>query len=626
MKTAKLVLGMVIAFALCMFWSCKKDEALGRIQGIVTNATTNEPIQGVNISLSPTGLSAVTGSDGRYEFNDLEPGQYTVQAMKSGFESNTKRITIVGGKIASGDMMLKRLTNGFRLNVEYLDFGTNFSQLQFKIINNSETQPMSWEIVESMNWLTANPSTGNLEGDQETTVTVEIDRTQIEQSTSAYLTVRSGSQTVVLPINVTVPGSSTDSPQLQLSETLLDFGISANSLTFYVMNGGPSNTSLNWFCSNVTVDWLVLNPTSGTTSGGSNTEVIASIDRMKINGSVTTTVTVSGAGTTSTITFTASSEGSGSAILQLSDGSLDFGVEETTKTFQVKNVGSNGTTLDWTIAAPSVDWLTLTPMSGSTNAGGSTQVTAVIDRNKITSHVSTTVTVNGTNNSANLSVSADYKNTSVVVDDGLFCYFDFDGEEVVDWQGNYVGINSGTTTSTDTPSGEGKSRQFDGNSLLFIEDNIVPSGSTYTINLWFKTETNAQYLLGTDVLYLDWPCYSFYLTESSSITYIADSPIYPTTTNQPISNYLDNQWHMLTIAVKNDGNLAMIYLDGVLFESTQSYGNNGWSWGSDVTMTFIGSAVNNNHAGKFNGKLDNFRSYNRALSALEVQSLYQAKQ
>ena len=83
---------------------------------------------------------------------------------------------------------------------------------------------------------------------------------------------------------------------------------------------------------------------------------------------------------------------------------------------------------------------------------------------------------------------------------------------------------------------------------------------------------------------------------------------------------------MLTISVVNNGNLAMIYLDGVLFESTQSYGNNGWCWGSNVTMTFIGSAVNNNHAGKFNGKLDNFRSYNRSLSALEVQSLYQAKQ
>ena len=86
-KSIKLALGIVFAFALCMTTSCKKIDDItnptkyGRIQGIVTNYTTGEPLQGVNISLSPSGLSAVTGSDGRYEFNDIEVGQYTVQGM-----------------------------------------------------------------------------------------------------------------------------------------------------------------------------------------------------------------------------------------------------------------------------------------------------------------------------------------------------------------------------------------------------------------------------------------------------------------------------------------------------------------------------------------------------------------
>jgi len=623
MKTAKLVLGVVIACALCMFWSCKKDDGYGRIQGIVTNATTNEPIQGVNISLSPTGLSAVTGSDGRYEFNDLEAGQYTVQAMKSGFESNTKRITIVSGKIASGDMMLTRLTSGFRLNVEYLDFGTNFSQLQFKIINNNETQPMSWEIVESMNWLTANPSTGNLEGDQETTVTVEIDRTQIEQSTSAFLTVRSGSQTVVLPINVTVPGSSTDGPQLQLSETLLDFGISVNNLSFFVMNGGPSNTSLNWFCSNVSADWLVLNPTQGTTSGGGSTEVTASIDRTKINGTVTTTVTVSGAGTTSTITFTASSEGSGSAILQLSSGSLNFGVEETTKTFQVKNVGSNGTTLEWTIDAPSVDWLSFTPMSGNTSAGGSSEVTAIIDRDKINGHVSTTVTVKGTNNNANLTVSADYLDNSVVVADGLFCYFNFDGDEIEDYNGNYTGYSTGgATATTDSPSGIGKAMQFSGNSYVLVPGNIVPGGNTFSINIWFKTGNTNQAFVGSDHTSGGNKVSTLYIANNSNLGYTGDNYISGGWTTQgTISHCLDNQWHMITLTY--DSNILMMYIDGTLFETKP--GNN-FAWGSNVNNSYIGAdATSSGTWGYFSGKLDNFRSYNRALSPTEVKALYDAR-
>ena len=154
MKKSYLKLALSVVFALVLgLSSCTKEKATGRIQGIVTNMNTTEPIQGVNISLSPTGASAVTGSDGRYEFNNLEAGNYTVQGVKAGFESNTKNISITAGNVSSGDMQLRPAATGFRLNVEYLDFGTNFSQLQFKIINASANTPMSWEIMESLNWL-----------------------------------------------------------------------------------------------------------------------------------------------------------------------------------------------------------------------------------------------------------------------------------------------------------------------------------------------------------------------------------------------------------------------------------------------------------------------------------------
>ena len=203
-QTIKLALGAVFAFALCMMTSCEKiqPQKYGSIQGIVTNYNTSEPIQGVNISLSPTGASAVTGSDGRYEFANLEPGLYSVQGMKSGFESNTKTINIVGDQISSGDMMLKPVESGFRLNVEYLDFGTAFSTLSFKIINVSSMLPLSWEISESLNWLATTPTTGNLQAAQETTVTVTIDRSLIFQNTTGNITVRSADQTVILPVSV----------------------------------------------------------------------------------------------------------------------------------------------------------------------------------------------------------------------------------------------------------------------------------------------------------------------------------------------------------------------------------------------------------------------------------------
>lgn len=617
----KLACAILFVFSLCLITSCVKEKATGRIQGIVTNANTTEPIQGVNISLSPSGASAVTGSDGRYEFNNLEPGNYTVQGVKQGYESNTKNISITAGYVSSGDMQLRPMVSGFRLNVEYLDFGPSFSQLQFKIINKSETIPLSWEIMESLNWMEVTPNTGNLSGGQETTVTVNIDRSLIQQSTTANLTVRSGDQSVVLPVNVTVNGN--DGPQLHLSETSLDFGTTATSLAFYVQNTGPATTSLNWVCSSINVSWLTLNPISGNTAGGTSTQVIATIDRSQITGIVSTSVTVTGAGSSQAITFTASASGTGTAILQLSEESLDFGETATTKTFQVRNVGSDGTTLDWTIATPSVDWLTFNPMSGTIASGSGSLVTAIIDRSKIHGPVSTTVTVNGSNNSANLSVSAAYVDNTLVVSDGLFCFFNFDGDQIVDYYGNYTGINAGAVVSTDTPSGEGHSYQFNGeNAFILVQDNIVPAGSPFTINIWFKTGRNNQALIGSDDHFTAWSESCLVFKEDSHIEYCSGNYAY-WTTDGTVTPYIDNRWHMLTLTF--NGSIGMIYIDGNLFETKS---RDDLAWGSEVNNSFFGvdKEQHGDAYGFYNGKLDNFRSYNRALSTTEIQALYNAKQ
>lgn len=386
---------------------------VGSILGVVTNSSTNEPIQGVNVTLNPTGLSVVTGSDGRYEFKDVEAGQYTLQGMKTGFESNTKSITVTAGNVSLGDMFLKPEIVDFKLNVEYLDFGTNFSQLSFKVINASTSLPINWSISESISWLTATPSSGNLSANQEVSVQVTIDRTMIEQSTTANISVEAAGKTVVLPINVTVSG--VDGPILQLSENSLDFGTTINSMVFQVMNAGPAGTSLHWTCSNVNVDWLTITPTLGNTAGGSSTPVTATIDRTKIEGWVSTSITISGAGSSFSVTISAAEEGAGVAVLQLSETSLNFGETNVTKTFQVKNIGSAGTVLDWSIVDPGEDWLSINPMSGSTNSGSGTMVTVVVDRTKFHGSVNTTVLVNSSTNNASLTVTAVNKQPNLEV-------------------------------------------------------------------------------------------------------------------------------------------------------------------------------------------------------------------
>lgn len=624
MKKMKLVMGVVLVLALGLFsTSCKKEVATGKIQGLVTNYATSEPIQGVNISLSPTGASAVTGSDGRYEFNNLEPGNYTVQGTKSGFESNTKNITITSGNVSSGDMQLRPAATGFRLNVDYLDFGTNFTQMSFKIINVSTTNAMSWEIVESLNWLETSPSTGSIQGGQETTVNVAIDRSLLSQTTTANITVRSADHSVVLPINVTVSGDN--APQLQLSETTLDFGTTANNLSFSVMNVGPNGTTLNWTCSNITVDWLTLSPTSGSTAGGNSTMVMATIDRTKFNGIVSTSVTVNGAGMSSTIVFNAQSEGSGVAILQLSENALDFGEQETAMTFQVRNIGTNSSVLDWTISTPAVNWLTISPMSGSTVAGNASLVTVLIDRSMFSNDVSTNITVSGGGNTASIAVSAKYFDNTVVVGEGLYCFFNFDEQDLVDYTGNFTGISAGAVASSDTPSGQGKSMQFDGNSFILVQSNVVPSSNNYTISFWFKTANVGQYLIGSDQYGSDLvgtydECVMAITTGSKFFMRFADWRKRIESDNT-IEAYTNNQWHMVTFTY--NGAMGMIYFDGMLYATST---NTDYMWNTPGATYFGSNCIMLDNKTNFNGKLDNFRSYSRALSATEVQALYNAKQ
>ena len=79
---------------------------------------------------------------------------------------------------------------------------------------------------------------------------------------------------------------------------------------------------------------------------------------------------------------------------------------------------------------------------------------------------------------------------------------------------------------------------------------------------------------------------------------------------------------MLTLTY--DEAVAMIYIDGALFETKESVD---LRWGTDVETIYFGVATTKSgKLGYYNGKLDNFRSYNRPLTDSEIQTLYNAKQ
>ncbi len=101
------VCALFLAVALC---GCKKEELPGSIHGYITDKATGEPIKTAGVELLPTGIKTITGSEGQYEFNDIDPGVYKLHITKTGYEELvSNEIVVKSEKTAQGDVQLEKL-------------------------------------------------------------------------------------------------------------------------------------------------------------------------------------------------------------------------------------------------------------------------------------------------------------------------------------------------------------------------------------------------------------------------------------------------------------------------------------------------------------------------------------
>lgn len=204
-----LLLGVVLLLSCGLFQSCTKDEVetTGTIYGIVNDSDNGEPVQDAHVALSPYGKTANTGSDGSYEFQELEPGQYTIQISKTGYKTNTKRITVVAGEKASGDMVLKGGASAIRLSTASLNFGSQSTSKTFTIQNiGTSGKSISWTVskASSADWLSVTPANGSTASAKESTVVVNIDRGRIKKDEAAILLIDAEGESLSVEVSVSL--------------------------------------------------------------------------------------------------------------------------------------------------------------------------------------------------------------------------------------------------------------------------------------------------------------------------------------------------------------------------------------------------------------------------------------
>lgn len=76
-----------IAFILLFFMTIApyETQAQSAIRGTVVEYESNEPIPGAKVSIPGTAFSSTTDSEGKYEIQDIPPGEYELVVTKEGY-------------------------------------------------------------------------------------------------------------------------------------------------------------------------------------------------------------------------------------------------------------------------------------------------------------------------------------------------------------------------------------------------------------------------------------------------------------------------------------------------------------------------------------------------------------
>ena len=101
MKTIRKTILILTGILLLAFVSSCTEydyDIYATITGKVLDADTMQPIENVNVYITPTSNNYMTLSDGCFEFAELDAAQYTITVQKSGYSTNRKSVNALAGE------------------------------------------------------------------------------------------------------------------------------------------------------------------------------------------------------------------------------------------------------------------------------------------------------------------------------------------------------------------------------------------------------------------------------------------------------------------------------------------------------------------------------------------------
>ena len=392
-----------IALLCGVFQSCQPEVVLpGGIYGTVLDKETGEPIRNAEISLSPSGKTTVVGSNGTYEFVNLEAGMYTVNVQADGYDHNSKTANVVNGESTACDFHLTKtiVNQDLEIAPTSLNFGTTQNQLSVTITNRG-TEETAWALdLGACKWLSANPVSGRIGAGKTQAIIFSVDRSLLQKDETTVVTLSAFGNSYPMNVSCAIVQNK---GVMNVSPTVLSFGEDTNEMSFTIKNLG--NANLNWYTQGLSASCLSLSENNGTLSSGASKVIRVSLNRNLLDGDLSTSFIVSDGNTDQEILVMATKKVL-HPIMNVTPTMLDFGDSSTSKTFTISNSGSAD--LHWSLANASNECLSYSTTSGTISPAGSTTVTVTLNRAAMHTDMNTVIGISDGTNSQSVTIKAQY--------------------------------------------------------------------------------------------------------------------------------------------------------------------------------------------------------------------------
>lgn len=205
------------------------------------------------------------------------------------------------------------------------------------------------------------------------------------------------------------------------------------------------------------------------------------------------------------------------------------------------------------------------------------------------------------------------------INKGLVLYYNFDNGTASDLTVNdFNGIlQNNPEFITETPNQKGQAIFLNGfkENFINIPYNSLGDSISYTMSLWIKDFTSGEIIKSFDSYGKDAElCLSASMERNFQFkTGIYSSDIH-TFSNYNFKDIQQGSWHLITICLDAQTKLLKLYIDGYLVDNSKVIRTN--------KPALIKLQIGSNSDNPNSFKIDNFRIYNRCITAEEVKLIY----